>query len=171
MAPTGLTIAALCGVLAATATGCGSSAQRKTDDPVVRAPTGAAPPTVPKKKSRPGVRLTTHSTRFGRIVTDPRGRTLYVFTRETTTRSRCYGACAKAWPPLITRGRPRAGSGARSGLVGTTRRRDGRIQVTYRGHPVYHYVGDRTPGEVLCQNVAEYGGTWLVADPAGRPVQ
>jgi predicted lipoprotein with Yx(FWY)xxD motif len=50
------------------------------------------------------------------------------------------------------------------------RRRDGRLQVTYAGHPLYYYVGDRRPGEVLCQAVAEYGGTWYVVAPDGRAI-
>ena len=110
------------------------------------------------------------SSRFGRILVDGSGRTLYLFTRDRG-RSRCYGACARAWPPFLTRGRPRARAGARPGLLGTTRRRDGTRQVTYRGHPLYYYVGDRRPGDILCQNVVEFGGTWLIVSPAGRAIR
>jgi predicted lipoprotein with Yx(FWY)xxD motif len=112
-----------------------------------------------------------HGSRYGRVLTDGAGRTLYLFTREPSARSRCYGACAKAWPPLIARGRLAAGRGARDGLLGVTRRRDGRRQVTYRGHPLYYYVGETRAGQILCQNVVEFGGTWLVVSPAGKAIR
>jgi predicted lipoprotein with Yx(FWY)xxD motif len=108
---------------------------------------------------------------YGRILFDGKGRALYLFTRESSRRSRCYGACAAAWPPFLTKGAPRARSGAQSTLLGTTRRRDGKRQVTYAGHPLYYYVGDRKPGQVLCQNVEEFGGTWLVVEPSGAAVR
>jgi predicted lipoprotein with Yx(FWY)xxD motif len=158
-----------CLATAAALAGCGSSGQ-STDDPVVRAPTTSTAAAKPKP-AKPGTRVTTYSTRFGRIVTDRKGRTLYVFTREKSKVPRCYGQCAKAWPPLLTRGRPAAAKGARARLLGTTRRRGGAVQVTYKGRPLYYYFRERKAGEVFCQNVAEYGGTWLVADPSGRPVQ
>ncbi len=74
-----------------------------------------------------------------------------------------------AWPPLLAKGKPRAGDGARKGLLGTTRRRDGRLQVTYAGHPLYYYVED-APGRILCHNVDEFGGLWLVVKPNGSAV-
>jgi predicted lipoprotein with Yx(FWY)xxD motif len=110
-------------------------------------------------------------TRYGRMLVDGKGRALYLFTRDTTTRSRCYAACAQAWPVFYARGRVRAGSGADTRLVGTTTRRDGRRQVTYNGHPLYYYVTDRAPGHVTCQDVAEYGGTWLVVAPGGAALR
>jgi predicted lipoprotein with Yx(FWY)xxD motif len=112
-----------------------------------------------------------HHSRYGRILTDGGGRTLYLFTRERSARSRCYRACAKAWPPLIAHARLAAGRGAQRSLLGTTRRRDGSRQVTYRGHPLYYYVGERRAGEILCQNVIEFGGTWLVVSPAGAAIR
>jgi predicted lipoprotein with Yx(FWY)xxD motif len=116
--------------------------------------------------------LTVRSTRFGRILFDGRGRALYAFTRDPRGgHSRCYGACAKAWPVYFARGRLRAGKGVRQSLLGTSRRRDGRLQVTYNGRPLYFYVGDKKPGQVLCQNVDEFGGTWLVVRPSGRLVR
>ena len=64
-----------------------------------------------------------------------------------------------------------AGGGARGSLVGSVRRRDGLLQVTYAGHPLYHYVGDRRPGQVLCQAVPEFGGTWYVVAPSGNAIR
>jgi predicted lipoprotein with Yx(FWY)xxD motif len=110
-------------------------------------------------------------TRFGTILVDGRRRALYLFTRDRRNRSRCYGACAEAWPPFLTRGAPRAGRGISRRLLGTTRRRDGRRQVTYRGRPLYFYVGDRRPLEVRCQAVPEFGGTWYVVNRRGNAIR
>ena len=107
---------------------------------------------------------------FGTMLYDATGQPIYLFDVETGPRSRCYGACAQAWPPVLTKGRPTAGKGARRGLLGTIRRRDGSTQVTYRGHPLYYYVTD-SPGRVLCQNVTEFGGTWLVVRANGSAVR
>jgi predicted lipoprotein with Yx(FWY)xxD motif len=116
--------------------------------------------------------LTVRSTRFGRILFDGRGRALYAFTRDRRGgRSRCYGACAKAWPVYFAKGRLLAGKGARQSLLGTSRRRDGRRQVTYNRRLLYYYVGDKKPGQVLCQKVDEFGGTWLVVRPNGQLVR
>jgi predicted lipoprotein with Yx(FWY)xxD motif len=115
--------------------------------------------------------ITVRRSRFGRVIFDGSGRALYLFTREHGTRPRCYGTCAKAWPPFVVKGKPKAGAGTRGSLIGTTRRRDGTRQATYHGHPLYYYVADRRPGEILCQDVFEFGGTWLVVSPAGRAVR
>ena len=116
--------------------------------------------------------LTARSTRFGRVLFDGRGRALYAFTRDRRGGpSRCYGACAAAWPVYFAKGRLRAGTGLKQSLIGTTRRRDGRLQLTYNGWPLYYYVGDRRPGQILCQNVREFGGLWLVVRPSGQLVR
>jgi len=111
------------------------------------------------------------NTRYGRILTDGNGRALYLFTRDERGPSRCYGDCAREWPPLYTTSAPRADGAARGGLLDTVTRRNGRKQVTYRGQPLYYYVGDSRPGEVLCQNVFEFGGLWLVLRANGRAVR
>ena len=112
--------------------------------------------------------LTVRSSPFGSILFDGRGRALYAFTRDRRGGgSRCYGACAQKWPVYFAGGRLVAGKGVKRSLLGTIRRRDGRRQITYNGRPLYHYVGDKSPGQVLCQNVDEFGGTWLVVRPSG----
>jgi predicted lipoprotein with Yx(FWY)xxD motif len=117
--------------------------------------------------------LTVRPSDFGRILFDGRGYVLYAFTRDPSGRSACAGACAKAWPPYILRvGQAlRAGSGIKSSALGTTRRNDGRRQVTYAGRPLYYYVGDRRPGQVTCQNIREFGGLWLVMRASGSLVR
>jgi predicted lipoprotein with Yx(FWY)xxD motif len=120
-------------------------------------------------KRQRGTKLTAVSSTYGRVVADRRGEALYLFDKEKGKRSRCYGACARAWPPLLTKGRPRAGKGIKQRLLGTTKRRNGKLQVTYRGRPLYYYVDD-APGRILCQNVNEFGGLWLLVKPSGEAV-
>jgi predicted lipoprotein with Yx(FWY)xxD motif len=120
------------------------------------------------ERARAGVVV--ESSSFGRILFDGRGFVLYGFTRDRRGRSVCSGACAKAWPPYIVRSRPRAGAGVDATRLGTVKRADGSLQATYAGRPLYYYVGDRKPGQILCQNVTEFGGVWRVVRPNGRLV-
>ena len=108
---------------------------------------------------------------FGPILTNGRGRSLYLFTADRGKVSKCSGDCAVAWPPYVVKAKPLAGKGVRAGLIGTTRRDDGRLQATYRGHPVYFYEADNEPGEVLCQAVYEFGGFWYVLRANGKAVR
>jgi predicted lipoprotein with Yx(FWY)xxD motif len=135
--------------------------------------TTAERPAPQSRRSRERGRTTTLkvvNSRYGKILADGSGRALYLFTREKSVRSRCYGQCAVAWPPFYARGTLRAGSGAESARLGTSERRDGRRIVTYNGHPLYYYVTDRKPGQVTCHDVDEFGGTWLVVNPDGNAV-
>ena len=109
--------------------------------------------------------------RYGPVLYDGRGFVLYAFTHDRPGRSRCSGACAQAWPPYLVPGAVRAGTGARQSLIATVRRADGSRQVTYAGRPLYYYAGDRKPGQILCQNVSEFGGLWLVVRANGAPVR
>lgn len=118
--------------------------------------------------SRPGV--TVKSSSYGPILFDNRGFVLYGFTRDAHGKSRCTAACAKAWPPYIVKSRPRAGKGVIGTRLGTIRRAGGRLQATYFGRPLYYYVGDKKPGQILCQNVTEFGGVWRVVRPTGKLV-
>ena len=107
---------------------------------------------------------------YGPVLYDGKGFVLYAFTHDGKSKSRCYGACAAAWPPYLAKSR-RPGAGAKQSLLGTTRRSDGSLQVTYAGQPLYYYVGDRQPGQILCQNVEEYGGLWLIVRGSGKLVR
>ena len=129
---------------------------------------GGAPGSARSAVSRATAIVTVRSSAYGRVLFDARGRALYAFTRDPKGgKSRCYGACAAAWPVYYAKGSLRAGNGVRRQLLGTTVRRDGRRQVTYAGRPLYYYVGDRSPGQIRCQNVTEFGGTWLVVRASG----
>src|SRR3954462_2748246 len=88
----------------------------------------------------------TAESRYGTILVDGRGHTLYAVTKDGRGPSKCYGPCPKAWPPFLTRGKPTAIGGTQAGYLGTRRRRGGHLQVTYRGRPLYFYVGERQAG-------------------------
>ena len=119
--------------------------------------------------ARRGATVKVVDSQFGRVIADRRGEAFYLFDKEKGKRSRCYGECAVAWPPVLTKGKPRAGNGADADLLGTTKRRNGKLQVTYNGHPLYYYKDDE-PGRILCHNVDEFGGLWLVVNPRGNAV-
>ena len=114
--------------------------------------------------------LTAAPSPYGKVLYDGHGFVLYAFTRDRG-RSACYGACANAWPPYFAPKSLRVGAGVRRTLLGTVRRKDGRRQVTYAGRPLYYYVGDKRPRQILCQDVLEYGGRWLVVRPTGKLVR
>jgi predicted lipoprotein with Yx(FWY)xxD motif len=113
-----------------------------------------------------GTVITVRDSDYGRMLFDDRGQAIYLFDRETSSSPACFGDCAEYWPPVLTDGAPRPGGGADGSLLGTTQRDDGSTQVTYGGHPLYFYAHE-DPGEVLCHDVDDYGGTWLVVTPAG----
>jgi predicted lipoprotein with Yx(FWY)xxD motif len=145
---------------------------RKTFFPVALAAVGVlafAPAAISGESGAPT--LTVRSSSYGRVLFDARGHVVYAFTRDARGRSTCYRACAKAWPPYIAKGALNPGGGISRALLGRTSRRDGRRQVTYAGRPLYYYVGDTKPGQILCQNVAEFGGTWRVVRPSGKLVR
>jgi predicted lipoprotein with Yx(FWY)xxD motif len=117
--------------------------------------------------ARRGPLVTLRDSQFGPVLFDGHNRALYLFTRDPRNRTRCYGACAEAWPPFYAKGRPRAGRGVDRDLLGTIKRRDGRRQVTYKGQALYFYVDDPR-GQVLCNDVFEFGGTWYAVDAKGN---
>ena len=116
-----------------------------------------------------GTKVVLGDSQFGKILFDSRRQAIYMFDRETTRKPRCYGECARAWPPVYANGRPRVGTGLKRSLLGTVKRRGGRKQVTYGGHPLYFYAHE-DPGQVLCHDIEEFGGLWLVVKRTGRPV-
>jgi predicted lipoprotein with Yx(FWY)xxD motif len=117
-----------------------------------------------------GARVNVATSPLGRILVDSKGITLYDFPPDRGKISVCYGACAALWPPLITHGKPVAGPGVRGSLLGTTKRKDGKLQVTYRGHPLYYFVSDRKRGQTTGQGLNQFGGPWWVLSPAGKEI-
>jgi predicted lipoprotein with Yx(FWY)xxD motif len=113
-------------------------------------------------------RVSVRSSEYGKTLFGPSGKVVYVFGADRNSVSRCYGACATAWPPLLTTGAPLAGPGVETKLLGTTKRKNGTLQVTYNGHPLYYYSADAV-GKVMCQHVNMHGGLWLIIKPNGQP--
>ena len=117
-----------------------------------------------------GAVVSTASTSLGRIVVNSGGRTLYVFSKDKNDKSACAGMCAKFWPPLIAAGKPRASAGVRPSLLGTTKRADGRMQVTYNRLPLYTFVKDTKKGQTHGEDLTAFGGQWTAVSPAGTKV-
>ena len=105
---------------------------------------------------------------LGMVLVDSNGMTLYDFHKDKGGESSCYGACAEAWPPLLTNGEPRAEDGASAGKLGTTERKDGTTQVTYAGHPLYTFTGDKGPGEANGNDVDAFGAEWYALQGNGQ---
>jgi predicted lipoprotein with Yx(FWY)xxD motif len=106
--------------------------------------------------------------KLGKILVDSKGFTLYDFHKDKGGKSACYGACANAWPPLTTSGAPQATNGAEAAKLGTAKRSDGTVQVTYAGHPLYTYVTDTKPGDVNGNDFSSFGAQWYALTPSGE---
>lgn len=114
---------------------------------------------------------TVKDAKLGQILVDGKGMTVYLFVADKSTESTCYSACAQYWPPVLTSGAPVAGTGAQASLLGTTKRTDGKVEVTYAGHPLYYFVQDQKPGQTTGQGVNGFGGLWWVLSPAGAAIK
>ena len=145
----------LAGLTAATVAGCGTAA--------------AAPHATPARATGSAVAL--RQTSLGRILVTGSGRTLYLFKADRVSRSTCFGACASAWPPLLSSGRPVAGRGVRASLLATTARGGGARQVTYHGHPLYLFAGDSAPGQTNGEGSRAFGAEWDAVNAAGAAAE
>jgi predicted lipoprotein with Yx(FWY)xxD motif len=143
-------------LVALVAAGCGSS--------------NNTPTTTVKPTSGSSATVSVANTGLGKILVDSQGKTLYLFAKDTGTKSTCSGGCATAWPPLRASGKPTAGGGAKASLLGTTPRSDGKPQVTYNGHPLYGFQGDSKPGDTTGQGNPGFGAPWYVLSPAGDAI-
>ncbi|MGW4202164.1 COG4315 family predicted lipoprotein [Streptomyces sp. NPDC004726] len=169
---------AAAGLAAALVGGCsnggGSSSATSASPASPAASSPSASPASPSATAAPS-EIATRSNRLGRYLVDGRGLSLYHSTADTSSESTCEGDCAKAWPPLILPAgspspSPSPGSDVRSDLLGTTTRPDGSKQVTYNGHPLYLFTGDKKPGETNGQNADAFGAKWYILDPAGNKI-
>lgn len=167
-------------LLLAVLTACGEEPGGEADDPASTpsASVGTTEP-APSPTEDPagsptsdatgrGTRIVASSSEFGQMLFDSTGQAIYLFDVETTSKPRCYDACAEAWPPVLSRGEPLAGPGLVGSLLGTTKRSDGTLQVTYDDHPLYFYAHEGR-GEVKCHDVFLNGGNWYVVQPDGDP--
>jgi predicted lipoprotein with Yx(FWY)xxD motif len=143
----------------------GGSAQAQLA--LARRPAGEGGLRVPAERAR----IVSEESEFGRVLFDANGQVAYVFELDRRNRSNCTSAeCVKAWPPVLTREAPSAGEGVDASLLGTIRRPDGALQVTYDGRPLYFYEHE-APGEIKCHDVDLHGGLWWVLTPRGDPAQ
>lgn len=170
-------VLAVAGVTIAVA-GCGSSSNPASSSPShTPAASGGLYGSAPTTSSTPattagsGTTVDLASNKLGKILVDSKGRALYLFVADKSTKSTCYGACAGAWPPLTTKGKPVAGSGVRASLLGTTKRTDGTTEVTYAGHPLYYYAGDTGPGQTTGQGLPQFGAPWWVLGADGSAIK
>jgi predicted lipoprotein with Yx(FWY)xxD motif len=109
--------------------------------------------------------------KVGPVLVDSKGFTVYDFHKDKGTTSSCYGPCAEGWPPVTTEGAPMSGEGAMASKLGTTKRKDGSTQVTYAGHPLYTFVGDKKPGEATGNNVDAFGAEWYALKGNGEEAE
>lgn len=168
-------------MLLALLTACGDDSRPGADDPAATSTATADPPAEPTAEptveptrsptaepTGPGTRIVVSDSEFGQMLFDSTGQAIYLFDVETTSRPRCYDACAEAWPPVLTEGDPVAGQGVDSSLLATTERADGTVQVTYDNHPLYFYAHEGKR-EVKCHDIFLNGGNWYVVQPGGDP--
>jgi predicted lipoprotein with Yx(FWY)xxD motif len=153
-----LTTAAVVGLSVVALASCGGGSDNK---PIASAP--------PKTASGQPATVGVENSNLGKILDNGQGRTLYLFQADTGTTSNCSGACATEWPPL-TSTKPTVGKGASASMIGTTKRSDGKTQVTYNGHPLYTFAGDNSPGDTSGQGVNAFGGLWYALSPSGKQV-
>lgn len=162
----------------------GLTACEADDTPEADLDTGAeavaiapAPPPIPLTEGSAvegGAALTVAQTpEYGPYLADAAGRALYLLENEPRGNSNCYDACAAEWPPYIApQGTPTAGAAeVQAGMIGTLQRRDGSMQVTYNGHPLYYYVKDAGAGKATGQDVTDQWGEWYLVTPAGEELE
>jgi predicted lipoprotein with Yx(FWY)xxD motif len=154
--------------LAIVVAGCGGGGSTNNNGVKAAAPAGANPGTAATTGAET---VDLRTTQLGRILVDAQGRSLYLFEKDTGTASTCYGACAGIWPPLTVSGTPNAGAGVAAGKLGTTKRTDGKTEVTYNGHPLYYYVADTAPGQTQGQGLNQFGAGWDVLAPIGNKIE
>ena len=112
-------------------------------------------------------KVTLHKTKIGNVLATSSGRTLYLFMKDKNKKSACYGQCATFWPPLMKKGKVSAGAGVKAKLLGTTKRKNGKLQVTYKGHPLYLFKLDKGAGQVAGQRQNFFGGIWYALSASG----
>jgi predicted lipoprotein with Yx(FWY)xxD motif len=131
---------------------------------VVALASGGSDPTASAAST---ARIGSARTKLGTVLVDGRGRTLYLFEQDKRNTSTCNGTCATIWPAA---GKAVAGRGVSAGKLGVTKRRDGKRQATYAGHPLYTYAGDSKRGQTAGQGLDQFGAEWYVVAPSGRKI-
>ena len=119
----------------------------------------------------PKALIALRNTALGTILVDARGRTLYLFEKDRNGVSTCDAACAKYWPPLTGKATPRAGKGVQQSMLRLAKQHNGLRQVTYAGHPVYTFVGDRRAGQTTGEGLNNFGADWYALAASGQKVE
>jgi predicted lipoprotein with Yx(FWY)xxD motif len=132
---------------------------------------GAASPSSTASSSGTPASIQVATTSLGKVLVDGEGNSLYLFEADTGTQSTCSDECAAAWPPLLTSGTPTVSGDATQSMVGTTTRTDGGVQVTYDGHPLYYYSGDKKAGDINGEGSKAFGAEWYLVSPKGATVE
>jgi predicted lipoprotein with Yx(FWY)xxD motif len=168
-----MALLALAAVLAIA--GCGSSSDSSSGSAYggkgetgTEAETAKSPPGA---ESGVAVLTVASAPKVGPILVNAKGFAVYDFHKDKGTVSSCYGACAGVWPPVLTEGDPTAGEGASASQLGTTKRKDGTVQVTYAGHPLYTYSADKKPGEANGNDFSSYGAQWYALKGNGEEAE
>jgi predicted lipoprotein with Yx(FWY)xxD motif len=160
--------------LAATACSSGSSSSSTPAAPASSATAQASSPAAPASASSGSaaamIKLASVSSIPGKFLVDAQGRTMYLFEADKTGTSTCNGACAAAWPPVTVSGTPQAGSGVDQALLGTVKRDDGTMQLTYNKHPLYYFAADTSAGQDHGQGSKEFGAGWYVVNAKGSKI-
>ena len=160
-----LATAAVIPLVALTVAACGGGGSAATAAaPPAKSTTTATTTTTPAKT----VTVRVAKSSLGSILVNSSGRTLYLFKADVGAKSACTGACAAAWPPLLTTGKPTAGAGLTASKLATTTRPGGKQQVTYNGHPLYLFIQDKKPGQTTGQGVTAFGAPWFALTPTGN---
>jgi predicted lipoprotein with Yx(FWY)xxD motif len=117
-----------------------------------------------------GMVITTKPGSAGTFLTDGSGRAVYLWSKDSTNKSECSGACATDWSPVPANGNVTASGGANASDLGSVTRSDGHTQVTYDGHPLYYYIGDSGPGQITGQGSDDFGAKWWLVAPSGAQI-
>ncbi|MBS1880738.1 MAG: hypothetical protein JST31_14600 [Actinobacteria bacterium] len=165
------------GVLALAISGCGGSSSSSTETKAETGGSGGAYGNMGAEETVKAAPNAEEGTTFvslgnvsglGMVLVDSQGMTLYEFQKDKGSESSCNGECAKGWPPLLTKGEPQPSNGASASKLGTTERKDGSMQVTYNGRPLYTFIGDKGPGEANGNGIAAFGAKWYALKGSGE---
>lgn len=152
------------GVLVA---GCGSSASSDGGGSSAAA-SGSHASGTPAADRALTIAITSGS--HGPHLVGPDRRAIYLWEADRGGMSRCSGACAASWPPVIAKSKPSTGAGVKTRDLGLIRRSGGARQVTYAGHPLYYYAGDAAPGQTSGQGSDGFGARWWLVSPSGSAI-
>jgi predicted lipoprotein with Yx(FWY)xxD motif len=160
-------VVAACGSSSSTTTAASTGAAGSAASSTATAASSTANATPAAVK---GTAVSTASGPDGVYLTGAGGRPLYLWVADTNGKSVCSGQCAKFWPPLTTKGKPVASGSAKASLLGTVKRSDGTTQVTYKNHPLYYFLEDKTKGSFKGQGSDAFGADWWLVTPSGAAI-